>query len=188
MPVATARGRKQIVGAIRDVFRQRGYEGATLTVLAEATGLSKPSLYHHFPGGKEDMANAALDMVERSLDEMFLAPFAQIGTAEERLERMFATLDNYYESGRMGCLLAVLALQRGEYGWSARVASMFNKWITSLAAFCGEAGLPDSKQRAETAIALIQGGLVLAAGLNSPDPFHRALAQARKALLACERV
>ena len=178
------RGREQIVGAIRDVFRQRGYEGATLSAMAKATGLGKPSLYHHFPGGKEDMAKAALDMVDHGLDEMFLAPLAADGTVAERLDRMFTALDAYYVSGQMGCLLAVLALQRGEHGLSGRVADMFHKWITSLAALCREAGIPDGEPRAETAIALIQGGLILAAGLDSPDPFHRALAQARKAILA----
>ena len=172
------------MGAIRDVLRQRGYEGATLAVLAEATGLGKPSLYHHFPGGKEDMAKAALDMVERGLDEMFQAPQAAGGTAAARLDRMFTALDAYYQSGRMGCLLAVLALQRGEHGLSGRVAGMFRIWIARLAALCRDAGIPDGEQRAETAIALIQGGLVLAAGLDSPDPFHRALAQARKIMLA----
>lgn len=172
------------MAAIRDVFRQRGYDGATLTMLAEATGLGKPSLYHHFPGGKEDMAKAALDMVECGLDETFLAPLAADGPAAERLDRMFVALDAYYESGRMGCLLAILALQRGEHGLSGRIADMFQKWIASLAALCRDARITDGEQRAETAIALIQGGLVLAAGLNSPEPFHRALAQARKVMLA----
>lgn len=179
-----ARGRAQIVSVIRDVFRQRGYEGATLAVLAEATGLGKPSLYHHFPGGKEDMAEAALDMVESGLDEMVRALLVADGTAAERLDQMFATLDVYYDSGRMGCLLAVLALQRGAHGLSDRVAGMFRSWIESLAALCRDADIPDGESRAETAIALIQGGLVLAAGLNSPDPFRHALAQARKVMLA----
>ena len=166
------------------MFRQRGYEGATLTVLAEATGLGKPSLYHHFPGGKEEMAKAALDMVERGLDEMLLALHTTDGTAPERLDHIFAALDSYYKSGRMGCLLAVLALQRSEHGLSRHVSDMFRKWIAGLATLCHEAGIPDGEERAETAIALIQGGLVLAAGLDSPDPFHRALAQARKIMLA----
>lgn len=166
------------------MFRERGYEGATLTVLAEATGLGKPSLYHHFPGGKEDMAKASLDMVACGLDEMFLATLTTEGTLAERLDRMFSALDRYYESGQMGCLLAVFALQRGGHGLSGRVAGLFDKWIASLAALCRDAGIPDGDQRAETAIILIQGGLVLAAGLGRPDPFRRALAQARKTMLA----
>lgn len=172
------------MGAIRDVFRQRGYEGTTLAALAAATNLGKPSLYHHFPGGKEDMAHAALDMVECSLDEMVLALHEADGTAAERLDRMFAALDAYYDSGRMGCLLAVLALQRWEHQLSGRVAHMFRTWIESLAALCRDAGIPDGDQRAEMAVILIQGGLILAAGLDSPDPFRRALLHARKVILA----
>ncbi|MFD2271320.1 TetR/AcrR family transcriptional regulator [Undibacterium arcticum] len=50
-----------MVDSIISVFRSEGYEGASLAKLSEATGLGRSSLYHHFPMGKEDMANAALD-------------------------------------------------------------------------------------------------------------------------------
>ncbi|MCY7320404.1 MAG: TetR/AcrR family transcriptional regulator, partial [Phormidesmis sp. CAN_BIN36] len=56
------------------VFRQYGYEGATLAKLSEATGLGKASLYHHFPKGKEEMASAVLDYLNRGLQEQILAP------------------------------------------------------------------------------------------------------------------
>jgi TetR/AcrR family transcriptional regulator, lmrAB and yxaGH operons repressor len=180
------RGRDEIVAKIRDVFRQRGFEGATLTTLARATGLGRPSLYHHFPGGKAQMAAAALDMVEQGLDEAVLAPLAAGGTPAERLDRMLSVLDEYYESGRKGCLLAVLALDRGDHGLSGRVAAMFRTWLVSLADLCRSAGLPDAESRAETALAIIQGGLVLAAGMDSPEPFQRALGQARRVMLGQE--
>ena len=46
---------------ISDAFRADGYEGASLSRLSEATGLKKASLYHRFPGGKEQMASEILD-------------------------------------------------------------------------------------------------------------------------------
>src|SRR5437762_12723369 len=57
-PVA---GRAALLPVLGEVFRAHGYEGATLALITEATGLGKGSLYHFFPGGKAQMAAAVLD-------------------------------------------------------------------------------------------------------------------------------
>lgn len=59
MPAALDEKEKaQIVGRLFIVFRDHGYEGASLADLSRATKLGKSSLYHHFPRGKEQMAEA----------------------------------------------------------------------------------------------------------------------------------
>ncbi|MEP1982729.1 MAG: helix-turn-helix domain-containing protein, partial [Maribacter dokdonensis] len=50
----------EILTGLTKVFRSRGYEGASLKELSEATGLKKASLYHRFPNGKQEMADAVL--------------------------------------------------------------------------------------------------------------------------------
>ena len=55
--------RSEAVQKLVMVFRQHGYEGATLSKISEATGLGRASLYHHFPGGKQEMARAVLESV-----------------------------------------------------------------------------------------------------------------------------
>jgi len=45
-----------ILKGLAEVFRSKGYEGASLKDLSEATGLKKASLYHRFPNGKSEMA------------------------------------------------------------------------------------------------------------------------------------
>ncbi len=41
-----------VLDKIAAVFRLHGYEGASIRLLAQATGLERASLYHRFPGGK----------------------------------------------------------------------------------------------------------------------------------------
>ncbi|TGQ06111.1 helix-turn-helix domain-containing protein, partial [Mesorhizobium sp. M00.F.Ca.ET.217.01.1.1] len=50
--------RADLPSIIGEVFREHGYEGASLALIGAATGLGKGSLYHFFPGGKEEMARA----------------------------------------------------------------------------------------------------------------------------------
>ena len=53
-----------IVRKLADVFSRHGYEGASLKLLSQATGLGRSSLYHYFPNGKEDMASAVLSSAD----------------------------------------------------------------------------------------------------------------------------
>ncbi|NJR74520.1 MAG: helix-turn-helix transcriptional regulator, partial [Scytonema sp. CRU_2_7] len=52
--------KEKVIVQLTKVFRQYGYEGATLARLSEATGLGKASLSSPFPKGKEEMAAAVL--------------------------------------------------------------------------------------------------------------------------------
>jgi len=52
--------RSDILPILGDVFREHGIEGANLSIIAEATGLDKGSLYHFLPGGKDEMMEAVL--------------------------------------------------------------------------------------------------------------------------------
>jgi AcrR family transcriptional regulator len=68
-PSAPPRGRllgfdpdEALIAALR-VFWERGYDGASLTVLTEAMGISKPSLYSVF-GNKDALFLKALDLYE----------------------------------------------------------------------------------------------------------------------------
>lgn len=54
------------------LFREYGYDGATLSKISQATGLGKASLYHHFPGGKDEMVETVLDYLERWSGENIL--------------------------------------------------------------------------------------------------------------------
>jgi TetR/AcrR family transcriptional regulator, transcriptional repressor for nem operon len=70
-----ARTRQRIVERAAPVFNQRGYAGASMRDLVEATGLEKGGIYNHF-GSKEALAVAALDHAV----ELMTARFAEART------------------------------------------------------------------------------------------------------------
>jgi AcrR family transcriptional regulator len=57
---AAAQTRERLLGAAREVFVQRGYQGASIYEIAERAGHSIGALYAHF-GGKEGVFLALLD-------------------------------------------------------------------------------------------------------------------------------
>ena len=50
----------EVLDRLTKTFRTSGYDGASLARLSESTGIGRSSLYHYFPGGKEEMAQAVL--------------------------------------------------------------------------------------------------------------------------------
>ena len=47
--------KERIVGATADLFRHQGYNGTAVKQIVESAGAPFASLYHFFPGGKEEL-------------------------------------------------------------------------------------------------------------------------------------
>lgn len=176
-----------LLGKLSDVFRDVGYDGASLAMLAEATGLKKASLYHRFPGGKEDMARGVMACAEEWLDEHVLVPLQSGDHPAERIRTVIRHLDRFYAGGRQACLLNMLSSPREDRGPLAhRIKNAFKAWIAAFAGVLIEAGFDDvtAHDRAERAVALLQGSLVVSRGMGTTRPFRNGLANLERELLA----
>jgi len=178
----------EVIPQFMAVFQQYGYEGASITRFSEATGLKRASLYHYFPHGKEEMADAVLDYITQALKEQLLAPLGSDRPPLERIRGMNQNVHAFYQQGQQDCLLALLSVGEAHQLFQERVQQALNIWIESLAAVLVDAGITPmtARQRAEEAIALIQGALVLTRGLNNTETFERILHQMPEALLRPE--
>lgn len=168
-----------LLGRLGDVFRELGYEGASLAKLAHAAGLRKASLYHRFPGGKEQMGHEVLARASQWLEHNIVTPLVADGHPADRLESVIASLDAYYSGGRQGCLLNLLSSPVcGPGPFRHEIAAMLSALIGAFARLAIDAGhdAEAARDRAEEAVALIQGGLVLARGFGDPAPFRHVLA------------
>jgi AcrR family transcriptional regulator len=170
-------GGREVLRRLTAVFRARGYEGTTYGELMAATGLVKASLYHRFPGGKEETADAVLAEADRMFQEYVLRPAHEAGPPAQRARQVARRLGEYYGAGSRWCLLETLTLSRNRKTLRhARRSMQF--WIESLGRLAREAGLARglARRRAEDAVAAIEGALILSRVLKNRRPFHRALA------------
>ena len=69
------------------VFTERGYDGTSMEHLAQASGLSKSSLYHHIES-KEQLLRLALERAVEPLFAVTREPGAREGRAIDRLEHV----------------------------------------------------------------------------------------------------
>ncbi len=167
----------ELLNRLTQVFRTHGYEGASLSRISEATGLQRASLYHRFPGGKAEMAEAALKRAGDWLHAHALQPLTESGPPERRLRQMADKLDEFYEGGQQSCLLDALSFGVEEGGIRDHQRAAMQAWVDAIATMLRESGFPQrtARERAEDAVIRIQGSLVMARTSGDPKPFRRTL-------------
>lgn len=169
-----------------EVFRVHGYEGASLALITEATGLGKGSLYHLFPGGKQQMAAEVLAEIDGWFTRHVFTPLREEADPRRGIAQMFDDVDAYFRSGRRVCLVGVFALGAARDEFAAAVRRYFKAWTDALAAALVRAGhgRGEAAELAEDVLAGIQGALVLARGVDQPKVFARVLERLRRRVAA----
>lgn len=181
--VRTVFERPDAIALVAEVFRELGYEGASMSEITTRTKLSKGSLYHFFPGGKEEMAAEIM----ANIDTWFVREmFEPLEREEPRaaIARMWDTTDSYFRSGRRVCLIGAFALDETRDHFSAVIHGYFHRWIEALAGALLKAGVPgtEAKALAEEAVVGIQGALTLARALGNDAIFGRTLERLKQRL------
>ncbi len=161
------------------LFRDYGYDGATLSKISQATGLGKASLYHHFPGGKAEMVEAVMAYVDRWVEENLLPTLQGTDEAKIRFVRMGDRLMDLYDSGHQPCITAILLSGSARGVFHEQVKLVYQTWKNAIAAVLIETGLApkQAKERAEDALISIQGSLILSQGLEDSQIFQRVIQQ-----------
>lgn len=155
--------REQILDAALRLFGQRGYEGTSMSEIAQTLGMSKAGLYHHFRT-KDDILHALLDPQFDRVETLLgrYRPGPEDPTAHRRLlEEYFDLLhENSEVIGLLGTDMAVLS--HPEFG--PRTIEL-NERLIGLVADPG-AGL-EARIRSVIALGALQ---VTAIRFNEEDP------------------
>lgn len=175
----TGGAREAAIPVLAEVFRACGYDGASLALLGARAGLGKGSLYHAFPGGKAEMAEAVIAAIETWFETRIYAPLRDDPDPRAAIRRMLSETDAYFRSGGRACLVGAFALTDGRDRFAERIRHYFAVWRDALAEALRRMGhdAGEALDLAEETVAAIQGGLVLARALDEPAAFGRMLAR-----------
>ena len=176
------------LAAAAKLFRRQGYHGTALhDILAEA-GSPRGSLYFHFPGGKEEIGEAALALSAEAVRQGIARAAEASESADIFLVRivrgMAAELErsDYSE----GCPIATTALETAAQSevLGAAARNAFQKWEIEIKRGLERFGMTsgDAELVATTVLSQLEGARLLARTYRSLEPIHRA-EQAVKLLL-----
>ncbi len=176
--------REGVLESLMEEFRGCGFDGVSLSRISEVTGLGKASLYHHFPGGKGEMAEAVMAMAGTWLEAQVFGPLEAAGDPATRLATVLKALEGFYDGGAKSCLLDVMTLG-GSPAVKSAVKTVLVRLQNGFERLAQDGGLPraEARTRAEGALVALQGSLVLARGLGDASPFARVVKALRRDFL-----
>jgi AcrR family transcriptional regulator len=164
-----------MVRGAAQLLRERGYTGTGFREVIALTGAPRGSIYHHFPGGKAELAGEAVGYVgglARQAIESDLAGGDPIAALRGFVELWRA---DFERSGyRAGCPIAAVAVESHDEAPELLDAAdrAFGQWQSAFAASLRQAGV--ARQRAERLAALVvaavEGAIVLSRARRDPQP------------------
>jgi TetR/AcrR family transcriptional regulator, lmrAB and yxaGH operons repressor len=149
------------------LLREQGYCATGRAQLLAESGVSNGSLYHHFPGGMEEVGEAALEASGRVVADALSEALDEAPNAGEGLVR-FLDIAQEAAIGEQcaGCPVAPTALESPIISPRLRAvaAQCFDQWEALIAARLRADGWPEDSlsTAASAALALVEGALLLA--------------------------
>jgi AcrR family transcriptional regulator len=179
-------GRDRLLAGARRLLAEKGYAGMELRDVAERGEAPRGSIYHHFPGGKRQLAAEAAalegrlisESLEKSLGERGLR--ATLALFGEIFRRRVAD-----HPERIGCPVAAAALARPEDpALAATATAAFQSWERPIAAALVEEGVPSKEAEtfAGLVVSTIEGALLRARAAGSQAPLDSATDGLERAL------
>jgi TetR/AcrR family transcriptional repressor of lmrAB and yxaGH operons len=166
--------RDRLIAAMVRALRTRGFHGVGLNELLAEARAPKGVLYHHFPGGKAQLAIEAIEAVVEQATAGLERTLKEHGDAVEGLRAWIAAAErSLTRSGfQQGCPLATIALESSadDATLRAALASGFARLRETLARALVEAGMESKKARGLSAliVSAYEGALIQARVAGSP--------------------
>jgi AcrR family transcriptional regulator len=88
--------REKIILTALDLFLQDGYERTSMNRIAQAVGITKPAIYHHF-SGKEELFRDVLAFFFEEMKQWSMARFKSCKSLHELLHSLFRSLGSFGE-------------------------------------------------------------------------------------------
>jgi AcrR family transcriptional regulator len=178
----------RILDSSAELFRRQGYTGTGVKQIVAEASAPFASLYHFFPGGKEELGAETIRRSGALYGELFATVVAPAPDVATGVADFFAgAADTLRETDYAdACPIATVALEVASTSEPLRqaTADVFESWIAGGTAYFAGAGIPEDTARelTITMLAALEGAFVLSRALRSTEPLDIAGAAAAGAV------
>ena len=129
--------RTRALAAATRLFAERGFDGTSIQLIADAVGVSKPAVLHHFPS-KEDLRRAVLDAIVEHWQAVLPRLLLAASASHDRFDAVFGELHRFFasEPNRARLVARELFDRPGEVKKMLRGA--VRPWLAAIAAYIKE--------------------------------------------------
>jgi AcrR family transcriptional regulator len=174
----------RIIESSAELFRRQGYTGTGVKQIVAAANAPFGSVYHFFPGGKEQLGAETI----RASGQLYMQLFATIalqapdvvsavgdffaGAAETLRETDYAD----------ACPIATVALEVASTSEPLReaTAEVFDSWIAGATEYFAAVDIPrdTARELAFTMLSLLEGAFIFCRAMRTTEPLEAAGASA----------
>ena len=170
--------RERIIDASAELLRRQGYAATGVKQIVAAAQAPFGSIYHHFPGGKEELGAAAIRRSGALYELLIPAVFDPAPDLVSAVRLFFEEAAAHLEESEYedACPIATVALEVSSTSDTMReaCADVFESWIAAGVPRFTAAGLDEATSRALVVamIAALEGAFVLARATQSTEALH----------------
>jgi AcrR family transcriptional regulator len=165
--------RDRIVDASAELFRRQGYNATGIKQIVEEAKAPFGSIYHHFPGGKEQLGAEAIRLSGKLYEQLIPAVLDVAPDPVTGVRMFFAgAAQHLVETGyEDACPIATVALEVSSSSEMMReaCADVFESWVSAGSA---RYQVENPRQLAIGFIAALEGAFVLARAWRSTEPLE----------------
>lgn len=166
------------------LLARNGLRGTSFNDVLKATGAPRGSLYHHFPGGKDELVLAAMDMASG----LALATIESArGQPADKVAEAFISFWRKVLGGsdmEAGCALLAVTLGADTAAQRERAGELFKKFRNRLREMFAEGGIPADRAEglAAALLSVCEGAVAVARAEKSIRPFNLAASEQLRAI------
>ena len=165
--------RARMVSTAASLLAEKGPPGTSFGDVLRASGTSRGSTYHHFPEGKREMYDAALDLAsQRAFDALDDARGESAVVIVETFFAMWRTLLGRTDL-KVGCAVLAVAIAGEDQDNVDHAGHIFTTWRAHLTSLFLDAGLARrlAESFAATTLASAEGAVAIARAEHSISCF-----------------
>lgn len=160
--------RDRILYATAELFRRQGYSGTGLKQVVVEAQAPFGSLYHHFPGGKQQLADEVIRASGAFFQALVTAVYDGESTAEASVRAVFEGAAETLASTDFqdACPITTVALEVASTndGLRRATAEVFEQWTVALTERLGD------RDRALAVLSALEGAFVLCRAQRTVAP------------------
>jgi len=178
----------RIIESSAELFRRQGYTGTGVKQIVAAANAPFGSIYHFFPGGKEQLGAETI----RTSGQLYIQLFATIAA---QAPDVLSAVDDFFSGAAEtlketdyadACPIATVALEVASVSELLReaTADVFESWIAGATEYFAAAGIPRKQARelAFSMLCLLEGAFIFCRAMRTVEPLQTAGASARAAV------
>jgi TetR/AcrR family transcriptional regulator, lmrAB and yxaGH operons repressor len=168
--------RAKLFDTTGQLFRAQGFHATGIDDVLRLSGVPRGSLYHYFPGGKDQLTIETLAHVATQMQERMSN---LLSSSDDPMKALLTLLDVTAKSlidsdFRNGCPIAAVTLDAASERNSVRKACEqgLDSWLAMFTEHFKRAGLREKRAKtfATLVLAAIEGGLILSRAQKSCEP------------------